>query len=1174
MKQLSSLIPLIKSLEETPSLRQLNLRLSDSSRRNITVKNALGSMKSVCVAGAWKVASRHCVVIAPDDASAEAFRTDLEMLIGADAVLWYAESDKKLALDAEHLDTQLVGVTGALTELVAMQDLGQKACIVAPAHALIFPVPAPQSLAQNLVEVRRGEHLKFDEFVASLTTSGFDRKDFVETQGDVAVRGGLVDVFAPGMENPIRIEFFGDEVDSIREFDPLSQRSIKELPTTKLITHLFHNEEHSVNATLLDYLPPETLIVQSFPEEVFSSLRAAHKTMLGEEADSVEQALERTSTFVERLAVFQTLALNPLGNDGDEPLVFDTKPHPVLNASVTALTAEMRRLAALGYTLYCATDGIEQVKRFRDLIESAFEGNAPSERPTQGAKQAIALSEHDQNNPQASIDDTSARTMLTAMSLSEGFVLPEAKLALFTEHQVFMRRRANVSAKEKRVRGVQSSKQGISLKELQQLRRGDYVVHTDKGVAQFDGLETITVGGAQQECVRLIFGGGDKMYVHLNYLNRLQKYSAEEGVKPALTKLGTSEWQRKKERTKKRLKDIARDLITLYAQRKMQRGVEFPADSLWQKELEASFMYEDTPDQASATRAVKDDMESPTPMDRLICGDVGFGKTEVAIRAAFKAVQAGKQVAVLVPTTILAEQHLSSFRDRLERYAVSAACLSRFRSTQEQKDILKRTESGSVDILIGTHRILSKDVTFKDLGLLVVDEEHRFGVAAKEKLRQMRVSVDTITLTATPIPRTLNFSLMGARDVSVINTPPRNRLPVKTEITVWNDAKLKMALERELQRGGQIFMVNDRIGDLDILAERLKELVPSLRVAIAHGQMSPEELETRMERFLERKADVLLATKIIESGIDIPNANAMIIHHADNFGLAELYQLRGRVGRSNVQAYCYLVIPPPQTLSRMALRRLQAMEEFSDLGSGFKLAMRDLEIRGAGNLLGAEQSGFISDIGFELYQKILDEAVLELKEGEFADLFAHEQRSRGRKQTITEHGEVINDIELPINDEMTVETDGDAMLPKTYIQSEVERYELYKKLFRAVNDEEIHAIVSEMRDRFGMLPPEALQLVEAVQLRITALPGGFSHVSFKGGKLTCEFPPEDRLAFYSSVFPAMMKAVAQMREVQIIPKGKKVFIQSAVGSLEQAMVLLRHIVEATKQILLAETREA
>lgn len=1200
MKTLSSFQSIFKALEDSPSLRALATQLSEKTSQGITVKNAIGSLKSVAAALTWKHSPGHIVVIAPDDDTAEAIRSDLETLIGEDSVLWYAESDKKLALDAEQLNTQLVGVTGALTELVAME----RACIIAPAHALIFPVPQPAALSQNLLEVRRGEILKFDEFVTTLTTSGFDRKDFVEMQGDVAVRGGLVDVFAPGMENPIRIEFFGDEVDSIREFDPLSQRSIKELASASLITHLFHNDEHTVNATLLNYLPVNTLLVQIFPEQITSALHEAHHTALKDRQNNAQSKLPSTSKgnknyqsepeslpidtalvekhtldFMQQLRAFRTLNVNPLHTADDRTITFTASAHPHLNASITALTTEMRRFVALGYSIYCASDGQEQVKRLRDLIESAFEGNPDGSHAgtkksnsakDNSAKGAPTLHDSDPNSAQASIDDTSAKTFLTAVSLSEGFVLPEAAMVLFTEHQVFMRRRANVVAKEKHAHGVKSLNRGISLKELQQLRRGDYVVHTDKGVAQFDGLETITVGGAQQESVRLLFAGGDKMYVHLNYINRLQKYSAEESAKPSLTKLGTSEWQRKKERTKKRLKDIARDLITLYAQRKMQRGVEFAPDSLWQKELEASFMYEDTPDQASATRAVKEDMESATPMDRLICGDVGFGKTEVAIRAAFKAVQAGKQVAVLVPTTILAEQHLSSFRDRLERYAVSNACLSRFRTPAEQKDILKRVESGSVDILIGTHRILSKDVKFKDLGLLVVDEEHRFGVSAKEKLRQMRVSIDTITLTATPIPRTLNFSLMGARDVSVINTPPRNRLPVKTEITIWNDAKLKMALERELQRGGQIFMVNDRIGDLDVLAERLKELVPALRVVIAHGQMSPEELENRMERFMERKADVLLATKIIESGIDIPNANTMIIHNSDNFGLAELYQLRGRVGRSNAQAYCYLLIPPPQALSRMALRRLQAMEEFSDLGSGFKLAMRDLEIRGAGNLLGAEQSGFIDDIGFELYQKILDEAVQELKEGEFAEIFAHEQRQRGRKHVVTEHGEVIDDIDLPINDEMTVETDGDAMLPKTYIASEVERYELYKKLFRSVSIEETETIVSEMRDRFGALPPEALRLVDAVHLRIAALPCSFAHVSLKSGKLVCEFPSEDHAVFYATVFPAMMHTVAQIREVQIIPKGKKVLIQSAVGSLESAILLLKRIVEGTKQVIMAD----
>lgn len=702
------------------------------------------------------------------------------------------------------------------------------------------------------------------------------------------------------------------------------------------------------------------------------------------------------------------------------------------------------------------------------------------------------------------------------------------------------------------------------------------------------------MGGVQQECARLVFAGGDKLFVHLNYINRLQKYSAEEGKVPALTKLGTSEWQRKKERTKKRIKDIARDLIQLYAKRKMQPGYAFSEDTLWQKEMEASFMYEDTPDQAKATAEVKFDMESETPMDRLVCGDVGFGKTEVAIRAAFKAVQAGKQVAVLVPTTILAEQHYSSFRDRLDRYAVSVEVLSRFRSTTEQKGIANRVSEGKVDVLIGTHRILSKDVQFRDLGLLVVDEEHRFGVAAKEKLRQMRVSVDTLTLTATPIPRTLNFSLMGARDVSVINTPPRNRLPVITEITTWDDNTLRQALERELRRGGQVFFVNDRIGDLPELAVRLQELVPALRVSVAHGQLSAEELENTMEQFLERKTDVLLATKIIESGIDIPNANTMIINRSDNFGLAELYQLRGRVGRSNAQAYCYLLIPPPHVISRQALRRLQAIEEFTELGSGFQLAMRDLEIRGSGNLLGAEQSGFITDIGFELYQKILDEAVYELKEEEFAELFAlrggdtAQQRTNGVEPlsnglaatSQTEHQALQTPLQtasrrkpLIVNEDLTVDVEGEAMLPKTYIASDVERYEMYKKLFRANTEDDLAAITSELRDRFGALPQEAFGLLDAVRLRVAGLKTGFGHISLKGNTLTCEFPPEDHTRFYNTVFQQMITALSAINEVRLVPKGKKVMVQAHVAGIDGAVALLRMIIERTQEQIASSHQE-
>ena len=1196
MKISSSFQPILRNVESAQSFKQVLEKLASPVILNhaIHAKNLFGAMPSVCAALLWQARAQHVLCIAPDDDSAEALRSDLTAMIGAENVLWYAESDKKLALDAEQLDTQLIGVTGALTALVSMNH----ACIVAPAHALVFPVPAPKEFSNNLMTLRRGEQVKFDDFVFTLASSGFDRKDFVETTGDIAVRGGIVDVFAPGMENPLRIEFFGDEIDSIREFDPLSQRSIKELHEVSLVSHLFHNDEHHVAATLLDYLPSDTLTIHVQPEAIQSALddvRGKVKSVEQEDlptekkakhlsrknattAHEIEISEEILDALNNRLKTLPTVLVNGLVSD-DEAITFQTVAQPAFQSSVANLTLEIRRLIARGYAVFVASEGQAQMKRVKDLLESALEGGAagdirelgqksPQPPLSRGSKTQdidVMLSEVN-TDALADTDETLQKLVLMPLSPTEGFICHETKLAVFTEHQVFMRRKAQTQASE-RARGVKSAPKGISLKELQQLKRGDYVVHSDKGIAQFDGLETITVGGGEQESVRLLFAGGDKMYVHLNYINRLQKYSAEEGNPPVLTKLGTGEWSRKKEKTKKRLKDIARDLIKLYAERKMQSGVAFPADSLWQKEMEASFMYEDTPDQATATGDVKEDMMSATPMDRLICGDVGFGKTEVAIRAAFKAVQAGKQVAVLVPTTILAEQHFSSFRDRLQRYAVVCESLSRFRSTGEQKEILQRTESGGVDVLIGTHRILSKDVKFKDLGLLIIDEEHRFGVSAKEKLRQMRVSIDTLTLTATPIPRTLNFSLMGARDVSVINTPPRNRLPVKTDITTWNGKTLRLALERELARGGQLFVVNDRIGNLPTIADSLRELVPNLRIAYAHGQMTPEELEAQMEMFVERKADALLATKIIESGIDIPNANTMIIFNADNFGLAELYQLRGRVGRSNVQAYCYLLIPPPQTLTRQALKRLQAMEEFSELGSGFNLAMRDLEIRGAGNLLGAEQSGFIADIGFELYQKILDEAVQELKTGEFADVFAPEKRVQRRTNALGE----VEDIELPKNNDLTVDIDGDAMLPNTYISNEVERYEFYKKLFRAETVQDVEATTSELRDRFGALPETALHLVDAVHLRIAALETGFGHVSLKNGVLLCEFPPEEKAVFYNTVFQPMITALTQIPSVQILPKGKKVLVQSRVGSLEAAIALLRQIVEATKAQMLAES---
>ena len=635
------------------------------------------------------------------------------------------------------------------------------------------------------------------------------------------------------------------------------------------------------------------------------------------------------------------------------------------------------------------------------------------------------------------------------------------------------------------------------MRELHQLKPGDYVVHVDKGIGRFTGLTTITVNGGLQETAKVLYAGDDLLYVNLNYINRLQKYSSHEGYAPPLSKLGSGEWERLRERTKRRLKDIARELIGLYAKRKSAKGFAFSADQQWQKEMEASFIYEDTPDQYSATQDVKRDMESPTPMDRLVCGDVGYGKTEVAVRAAFKAVLDAKQVAVLVPTTILAQQHFNTFSDRLHRYSVTVESLSRFKSPSEQKEVIARLKAGKVDIVIGTHRLLSKDVVFRDLGLLIVDEEHRFGVAAKEKLRHMREAIDTIAMTATPIPRTLNFSLLGARDLSVIETPPRNRLPVNTSIARFERNVVAEGIQRELDRDGQVYFVNDRISDLDLIADRIRQYAPGVRIGVAHGQMKGTELEHIMMRFLERKIDVLVTTKIVESGLDIPNANTIFINRAERFGLAELYQLRGRVGRSNSQAYAYLLVPPTTKISHDAMRRLQAIEEFSDLGSGFHLAMRDLEIRGAGNMLGAEQSGFIAEIGFELYLATIDEAVGELKTEEFQYLFTSESTASAKPRA-----DVVMELGL------------DAYLPNDYVYNSTERFDLYKRLYNAETDAEIDTIAVEIVDRFGAVPPEAVNMLTVVRFRLLASRIRFARITFESPRLTLVFPPESDAEFY------------------------------------------------------------
>lgn len=1058
--------------------------------RRVRIKNLVGSSKAILVAALYQLGEVPMVVLASDDRSSDDWTHDLGVLLREASITTVHRphaSSGRLDLGSLRHDE--------IDALLKVQHATRSLTVVTSA-ALGARMPSQQSLAQYQRELHRGLHLPYESFVTELAINGYERVDFVGKPGEMAVRGGIVDLYPAGWDNPLRIEFWGDDVDSIREFEPLSQRSIREHDRAVVLTHVFHDDDEQLTATVLDHLPPDTVIVYDGPP-------------------SVEEL-----PILEALKAFPTLEINPLG---DTDLTTVTKPQPSVAGSIEQMLQQASALQSSSVHVFLGADGKAAAQRLIELCEGVTDHvEEESEERALGFHRAM-----------------NGMEWLSA-SLSQGCTWNELGIAVWSEHEVFGRQRAQRRSKR--------SESGITIREIQQLHKGEFVVHTDKGIGQFDGLTTIDINGSQVDCVRLLFAGGDVLYVHLNYVHKLSKFSAEEGSVPKLSKLGTAEWERKKARAKKRIKDIARDLITLYAQRKAQPGYAFPEDTIWQKEFEASFQYEDTADQAKATAEVKADMEQSAPMDRLICGDVGFGKTEIAIRAAFKAAQAGKQVAVLVPTTILAQQHYMTFSDRLRRYPVTIEVLSRFRSKAEQREVLQRLAEGKVDIIIGTHRLLSADVQFRQLGLLIVDEEQRFGVSAKEKLRALRTTVDTLTLTATPIPRTLHFSLMGARDLSVIETPPRNRLPVETEIIEWDDDLLREALQRECDRGGQTFIVTDKIHDMEQLITRIRMLAPTLRITMAHGQLPTEELEDVMEAFLERKYDVLVATKIIESGLDIPNANTMIVYRADNFGLAELYQLRGRVGRSNVQAYCYLLIPPVHTISRIALRRLQALEEFTDLGSGFQLAMRDLELRGAGNLLGGEQSGFIMDMGFELYHKILDEAVDELRTEEFHELFGT-STARQRRPSF-------------INEDVAIELDVDALLPKSWIPNDTDRYEAYKTLYNATRDADADAVFADLRDRFGALPADAEHLWYAVRLRIAALPTGFVRLRLQHTSLSIELPPESQTTYYETAFQRILSWMADKPNIRFVQHGKRLLLEVELARRDDAINVVSSIAAA------------
>ncbi len=1068
----------------------------------ISLRRVAGSLLAIAVSSIAKAEGLQILLVSCDQERATRLRDDCALILGEKKVGYFGGQSAHMLVSTDS------STSVAQNEILMALQGGRNLLVIASPQTLVSRVPAPSKFRSRIIDLHVGGELRFSDLSARLREIGFSQKDFTENYGDFAVRGGILDVYPYLGENPIRCEFWDDTIQSIREFEVRSQRSICELTSAHIVPSTVRNtlseqtqDFRDCSASILDYFKKNTIIVLDEYELIQREFEEVDQSSVG--------WLQSSGEVISRLHLFPLVESTSFARPSHvyrpgerrESLVIDfgSAPQPAFNGDVSALVTEIGNMISNGFTITLASDTADESRRLQELVNEALDAH-PS-----GTRSAMPTG----------IETPSAERNIKYITetLHSGFVLPHQHFALLTEHEIFSRLRRRGSTRPQRIKG-------LSRKQVQELRYGDYVVHVEHGIGLFAGLAKIKVGGIDQEVLKLQFLGEDVLYVNLNFIHRVQKYSSQEGHVPRLTKLGSGEWERLRDRSKKGIKDIARELITLYANRKHSNGFAFSTDTYWQKEMEASFIYEDTPDQQSATSDVKHDMEDPSPMDRLICGDVGFGKTEIAVRASFKTVMDGKQVAVLVPTTILALQHYNTFQDRLSRYSVRVENISRLKTSADQKKVIELARRGAIDILIGTHRLLSKDVEFKDLGLLIIDEEHRFGVSAKEKLRHMKSGVDTLSLTATPIPRTLHFSLIGARDISIINTPPPNRIPIITEVIV-DDARggqwtvIREAILRELDRGGQIYFVHDRVNDINMIANKIASHVPQARVEVAHGQMNSRTLEYAMVDFLERKYDILVCTKIIESGLDLPNVNTILINRADRFGLAELYQLRGRVGRSNIQAYAYLLTPPLSTVPKAAFHRLQAIEEFAELGSGFRLAMRDLEIRGAGNLLGPEQSGFILEMGFDMYERTLREAVDELQREEYPLI------ERGKQFNVKDYSETVVDVDI------------EAYIRNTYIESDTERLEVYRRLYSISGKVELHSLREELEDRFGKCPEEVDNLLTLIDLRLAASEIGIVKLSLRGEFLILTFPESGNQRFYgqsegaSSPFQRLMKLVAE-----------------------------------------------
>ena len=1098
--------------EQSPQTRKLRDAIAQNADldKSIVLKGLTGSSLSFVLSDVFLNSEVPFLLIFDDKEEAAYYLNDLEQMIGEKDVLFYPGSYRR-PYQIEETDNANVLLRAEVLNRINSRK--KPAVIVTYPDALFEKVVTRKELDKNTLKIKLDDSISLDFLNEVLFEYQFKRVDFVTEPGEFSVRGGIVDVFSFSHDEPYRLEFFGDEVDSIRTFDVETQLSTNKVTKITIIPNVENKFSNESRESFLKYIPENTVVfgkntdliydrLDSFfqkAEEAFTKLSSEIKHAKPEElfvnSKLLRSQLQQFSAV--ELGAASTV-LHPTGDATAAPvIVFNTKPQPAFNKKFDLLIDDLNKNHKAGYSnyIFCASE--QQAKRFHDIFDEVGH-------------------------------DVHYKTLV--FPLYQGFISDDLKLVCYTDHQIFERYH------KFHLKNGYAKKQAITLKDLNKLEIGDYVTHIDHGIGKFGGLQKIDVEGKKQEAIKLMYGERDILYVSIHSLHKISKFNGKDGAPPKIYKLGSAAWKKLKQKTKTRVKKIAFDLIKVYAKRRLQKGFQYDPDSYLQYELEASFIYEDTPDQTKATEDIKKDMQSERPMDRLVCGDVGFGKTEVAIRAAFKAVDNGKQVAVLVPTTILAFQHQRTFAERLSDMPITVDYLNRFRTPKEKKETLENLASGKVDIIIGTHQLVNKNVQFKDLGLLIVDEEQKFGVSVKDKLKSIKQNVDVLTLTATPIPRTLQFSLMAARDLSVINTPPPNRYPIESEVIRFSEETIRDAVQYEIQRGGQVFFIHNRIENIKEVAGMLQRLVPDAKIGIGHGQMEGKKLETLMLAFINGEFDVLVSTTIVESGLDVTNANTIFINNANNFGLSDLHQMRGRVGRSNKKAFCYFITPPFHMMTSEAQKRIQALEQFTELGSGFNIAMKDLEIRGAGDLLGGEQSGFINEIGFDAYQKILAEAIDELKENEFKELY--EEVEGHHEKVFVKDTQIDSDFEL--------------LFPDDYINNITERLNLYTELNQVKDEEGLQKFEAELIDRFGELPSQVEDLLNSVRIKRIANSIGLEKVVMKKGKLIGYFISDQQSPFYQS--PGFMKV---MRFVQSQPQLCKVKEKQTRNGLRLLLVFER-----------------